>query len=89
MRNENRVPVLRDDSYQAMQAWFADLLARDMFYHPDERAADIVRVSDGSPSFSTRECGELDTIMAQLFRVHGDAVYEAAEAQMHAAIRAA
>lgn len=89
MRNYSRVPVLRDDSYQAMQAWFADLLARDMFYHPDDRAADIVRVSDGSPSFSARECHELDAIMERLFRMHGDVVYEAAEEQMHAAIRAA
>lgn len=75
--NVSRIPIFNPSQADSMLHWFAEMAQKDLLFHPEERACDIVRIKDGSPLFSDAECLEVDSILAQMFDRHGDNVIEA------------
>jgi hypothetical protein len=78
MQSISRIPTLEDVSYQSMDLWFRLMVEANLHFHPDDSPKDIVRISDGAPTFTEDECLALDKTMSTLFENHGNDVYEAA-----------
>lgn len=74
----NRIPEYTDHSFDGMLHWFAEMSVRELLFHPDESADQIINVVDGEPSFTSEECHKLDGILSKMFDEHGDKVHEAA-----------
>lgn len=75
--NVSRIPSFDPSQADGMLHWFAEMAQKDLLFHPEDRACDIVRIENGSPLFSDAECLEVDSILAQMFDRHGDNVIEA------------
>ena len=75
MLGTSRVPLLRDSSFSAMNEWFAEMAEADLLFHPDDAPENIIRIVDGTPTFSASECAALREIIDLLFSEHGDLVY--------------
>lgn len=78
MQTASRIPTLTGTSYQSMDSWFKSMADADLLFHPDDAPKDIVRIADGSPTFTKEECRKLDEALSIMFERHGDEVYEAA-----------
>ena len=74
----NRIPAVRDFSVNGMTAWFAELDARDLLFHPDDLPETLVSLESGQPYFNPIEVAALTSTIDRLFALHGDEVYEAA-----------
>src|SRR3546814_11706198 len=72
--NVSRIPSFDPSQADGMLHWFAEMAHKDLLFHPEDRACDIVRIKDGMPLFSDAECLEVDSILAQLFDKHGNTV---------------
>jgi len=73
-----RIPILANDSFQAMSDWFGAMYAGDMLFHPDDPPVEIYWISADVREFTDIEAKILNDILAQLFAMHGDRVYDAA-----------
>ena len=78
MNTDSRIPQLQARSYRGMSNWYGQMAKAKLLFHPDDAPEEIVLISDGSPVFSKAECDDLNRVMSQLFKKHGDMVYEAA-----------
>ncbi len=78
MITTNRIPAVRDFSVNGMTAWFAELDARDLLFHPDESPETLISMDSGRPCFTPTEVAALTSTIDRLFALHGDEVYEAA-----------
>jgi arginyl-tRNA--protein-N-Asp/Glu arginylyltransferase len=76
MQTTARIPSLPSTSHFAMNKWFRQMHQAGLLYHPDERAENIVNIKSGAQMFDSVECDLLDTLMDQMFEVHGDMVYK-------------
>lgn len=74
--NVSRIPSFDPSQADGMLHWFAEMAHKDLLFHPEDRACDIVRIKDGMPLFSDAECLEVDSILAQMFDKHGNNVIE-------------
>ena len=74
----NRIPDFNDKSLNGMHMWFAEMLARELLFHPDDDPADIIRISDGTPTFIAPEVEAARKVLGEMFDLHHDEVYEAA-----------
>ncbi len=74
----NRIPAVHDFSVNGMIAWFAELDARDLLFHPDDPPETLVSLESGQPCFTLTEVAALSGTIDRLFALHGDEVYEAA-----------
>lgn len=85
MQTTARIPSLPSKSYYAMNKWFEQMHEAGLLYHPDERAENIVDIETDVPMFDAVECEMLDALMDQMFKVHGDKVYDVCLKQVHKA----
>ncbi len=74
----NRIPGFNNKSFDGMLVWFSEMSVRGLLFHPDDDPADITSIKDNKPLFDTPEIGSLRCIMREMFKFHGDNVYEAA-----------
>jgi len=78
MNAGSRVPALKDVTYLSMSSWYESMAKADLLFHPDDAAEDIVKISNGAPTFSAEERVQLNSIISTLFNEHGSDVNEAA-----------
>jgi hypothetical protein len=78
MHTNSRIPDPLNNSFFAMNRWFAKMQASGLLFHPEDRAKDIVEVASGKAIFSSEECCELDKIIDAMFEKHGEQVCEVA-----------
>lgn len=78
MPSLDRIPVFINKSFEGMQTWFGELDQTDLLFHPDDLPQDIVEISSGEPLFTSEESNTLEGIIAEMFDLFGDRVYEAA-----------
>lgn len=78
MNASSRVPALKDLSYLSISHWYESMAKADLLFHPDDAPEDIVKISNGAPTFSAEECVQLNGIISTLFDEHGSDVYDAA-----------
>ena len=74
----NRIPEIRDLSYEGMSAWFSKLDECDLLFHPDDPPETIISLQSGQPLFNAAEVAALNAVIEPMFAMHGDRVYEAA-----------
>ena len=78
MHTNSRIPDPLNNSFFAMNRWFAKMQANGLLFHPEDRAEDIVEIVSGKAIFSAKECTELDKIIDAMFAKHGDRVCDVA-----------
>lgn len=78
MNTSSRIPRLLSATFEGAVQWFEEMRQREILFHPDDDPADIISVADGSRLFNEPEIREIRAILAQLFSVLGDDVYESA-----------
>lgn len=78
MHTNSRIPDPLNNSFFAMNRWFAKMQASGLLFHPEDRAEDIVEIVSGKAIFSDKECAELDQIIDAMFVNHGDKVCDVA-----------
>jgi len=66
MEMNSRIPALREVSFDGALTWFAEMQCEGLLFHPEDDPADIVRISDGVPSFSVKEVEELRFLIEEL-----------------------
>jgi hypothetical protein len=74
----SRVPAYDTTNPDGMLIWFAEMAKRDLLFHPDDDPADIVRLTDGTSTFTVAETVMLRETIASMFAEHHDGVYDAA-----------
>lgn len=73
----SRIPTYDCSNPDGMLIWFAEMANRDLLFHPEESARNIIRHADGKPLFTVEECVEADKTLAAMFAEHGDDVIRA------------
>jgi hypothetical protein len=75
----NRIPELREASFDGALTWFSDMKVANLLFHPDDDPAEIIRIKTGHKMFSEVESSILRTIIDTLDLAIGhDSVIEAA-----------
>ena len=74
----NRIPEFSDKSFDGMLMWFSEMQVRGLLFHPDDDPADIIQISDSTATFVAPEVETARTILAEMFELHSENVYEAA-----------
>lgn len=75
--NTSRIPEFVDTSLGGMSAWFAEMSARELLFHPDDLPEEIIS-KGGERIFNVEECLRLNETLGEMFARFGDGVYEAA-----------
>lgn len=73
-----RIPTYFPVDYASMQLWFRKMQECGLLFHPDDDPSDIVRIDTGGRTFNDSEATILRGILAKMFELHGNGVYEAA-----------
>lgn len=76
--NGSRIPEFSDHSFDGMLRWFATMSDLELLFHPDDPADEIYDIATGEPTFSPAESRKANSILATMFSLFGDKVYEAA-----------
>jgi hypothetical protein len=66
MQIESRIPKLSEMSFDGALVWFSEMKCRDLLFHPEDDPADVIRVADGTRTFSTSEQEELRLLLSEL-----------------------
>lgn len=61
-----------------MSNWYGLMAQKNLLFHPDDTPEDVVKISNGVPTFNSTEQVQLIEIMQKIFNAHGDQVYKAA-----------
>lgn len=69
---ESRIPAYDSGSPDGMLAWFSEMSARGLLFHPEEDPAQIVRIETGGRTFTDEEAGCIRLILGSMFTRHGD-----------------
>lgn len=86
MKDQLRVPQLSGKSRADMDRWFDQLYIDGLLFNPDDPPEEIVLIGTGEPTFSENECQVLNESLNQLFKYHGDRVYDVALKYFHKAV---
>lgn len=86
MQTNERIPVLSNNSYFAMNRWFYKLQKAGLLYNVDDPAEIIVDISTGMPTFTPQESIELNRAVASMFDRHGENVYDVGLHYFHKAM---
>lgn len=73
----SRIPAHDRNNPDGMSIWFAEMSRLGLLFHPEDAPESIIRLSDGTPTFTNAECNELHGILQDMFDRHGDGVIEA------------
>ncbi|MFA7292504.1 MAG: hypothetical protein WC023_09680 [Rhodocyclaceae bacterium] len=71
MQIESRIPKLSEMSFDGALVWFTEMQCRDLLFHPEDDPADVIRVADGTRTFSASEQEELRLLLSELERELG------------------
>jgi hypothetical protein len=71
MQIESRIPKLSEMSFDGALLWFSEMQCRDLLFHPEDDPADVIRVADGTRTFSASEQEELRLLLSELERELG------------------
>ena len=66
MQNLSRIPKLNEVSFDGAFKWFSQLQEQDLLFHPEDDPVDIVKITDGSPTFTSSEVSELHFLLNEL-----------------------
>ena len=66
MTMKSRIPMLREVSFDGALMWFSEMHCHELLFHPEDDPAEILRISDGVPTFSTREVQEVRFVIEEL-----------------------
>jgi hypothetical protein len=66
MEMRSRIPTLREVSFDGALMWFSEMQCRELLFHPEDDPADIFRISDGVPTFSSKEVQEVRFVIEEL-----------------------
>lgn len=66
MQTQSRIPKLNEVSFDGALMWFAELYIQGLLFHPEDDPADIIKISDGLPTFTKTEVAELRFLMDEL-----------------------
>lgn len=66
MEMQSRIPTVREMSFDGALMWFSEMQDQQLLFHPEDDPADIIRIADNSPLFSTREVEELRFVIGAL-----------------------
>lgn len=56
----SRIPAYDCMNPNGMLIWFSEMALRDLLFHPEDAPESIIRVDDGSKTFTPTECAEVD-----------------------------
>lgn len=73
----SRIPAYDCMNPNGMLIWFSEMALRDLLFHPEDAPESIIRVDDGSKTFTPTECAEVKNILSSMFYEHGNGVIEA------------
>ena len=69
----SRIPELNTDgTFESTQDWFNEMQKRGLLFHPEDNPREIISNETNKELFTKAECCELDVILDNLFRYHGD-----------------
>ena len=66
MQIQSRTPKLNEMSFDGALMWFAEMQNADLLFHPEDDPADIIRIADGKPMFTTPEITELRFLLEEM-----------------------
>lgn len=66
MEMKSRIPALREVSFDGALMWFSEMQCQQLLFHPEDDPADIIRISDSAPLFSTKEVEEVRFLIEEL-----------------------
>lgn len=79
MQTQSRIPKLNEVTSDGALQWFSEMQCQNLLFHPEDDPAEIVRISDGTRTFSSQEVIELRFLLEELEAGIGhDKVIEAA-----------
>lgn len=64
MQTPSRIPKLSEMSFDGALVWFSEMQCRDLLFHPEDDPADVIRVADGTRTFSASEQEELRLLLS-------------------------
>ena len=68
MEMKSRIPALREVSFDGALMWFSEMQCQELLFHPEDDPADIIKICDHTPLFSTREVEEVRFLIGELDR---------------------
>ena len=71
MKMKSRIPTVREVSFDGALMWFSEMQCQQLLFHPEDDPADIMRIDDNTPTFSTREVEEIRFVIGKLDRELG------------------
>jgi hypothetical protein len=71
MEMQSRIPNLREVSFDGALMWFSEMQCQKLLFHPEDDPADIIRIDDHTPLFSTLEVEEVRFVIGKLDRELG------------------
>lgn len=74
----SRIPEYKNQTTAGMNAWFSEMFAKGLLFHPDDSPENIVSIKTGKQIFSFEETIEIKEILNVMFNKFEDEVYEAA-----------
>lgn len=74
----SRIPDFSNKTREGMSLWFAEMTARELLFHPEDRPCDVFRIVTGAKMFTKEECSRLNGILSEMFCRFGDGVCETA-----------
>ncbi|WNV03456.1 hypothetical protein RP726_13455 [Candidatus Methylospira mobilis] len=77
MNQISRIPEWTDRDFDGMLVWFSEMSVRGLLFHPDDDPSEIFSIADGARLFSDAEAVKLRSMVAEMFELNGDEVYEA------------
>ncbi|MES2237488.1 MAG: hypothetical protein V4500_07030 [Pseudomonadota bacterium] len=66
MQTHSRIPKLNAVSFDGALMWFSEMQCQNLLFHPEDDPAEIVRISDGTRTFSNQEVMELRFFLDEL-----------------------
>lgn len=66
MQIQSRIPKLNEVTFDGAFMWFSQLQKQDLLFHPEDDPVDIVKITDGSPTFTSLEVSELYFLINEL-----------------------
>lgn len=66
MQIQSRIPKLNAVSFDGALMWFSEMQCQNLLFHPEDNPAEIVRIPDGTQTFSNQEVMELRFLLEEL-----------------------
>ena len=70
------IPAWTDRTEDGLRAWWQDMVAQGLAFHPDDAPESIVTVEEGEALFDASACLKLKGLLAEMRLIHGDKVYQ-------------